>query len=68
MWQLRDCELISELEVRTLCEKAKEVLQKEKNIHHVSAPVTVGLFLCWINARSAVIFMANFTICASSFS
>ena len=39
--QLRECDLLSELEVRELCTKAKEVLMSEKNIHSISSPVTV---------------------------
>ncbi len=39
--KLRNCELISELEVRELCRKAKEVLIEESNVQKVDAPVTV---------------------------
>ncbi|CAI2184746.1 3453_t:CDS:10, partial [Funneliformis geosporum] len=39
--KLRNCELISELEVRELCRKAKEVLIEESNVQRVDAPVTI---------------------------
>ncbi|GLG93116.1 hypothetical protein R5R35_011005 [Gryllus longicercus] len=39
--QLLNCELIGELEVKKLCEKAKEILLGEKNVKRVHAPVTV---------------------------
>ncbi|RIA87300.1 Metallo-dependent phosphatase-like protein [Glomus cerebriforme] len=39
--KLRNCEIISELEVRELCRKAKEVLIEESNVQRVDAPVTI---------------------------
>jgi len=38
---LRRCELISEREVKELCEKAKEILLEESNVQVVHAPVTI---------------------------
>eukprot|EP00049_Salpingoeca_infusionum_P025735 m.21499 g.21499 ORF g.21499 m.21499 type:complete len:304 (+) comp8289_c0_seq2:176-1087(+) len=38
---LRRCELITELEVKTLCDKARDLLVTESNVVEVSAPVTV---------------------------
>ena len=35
------CELITELEVKDLCDKAKELLLKEDNVHEVHTPITV---------------------------
>ncbi|XP_031797978.1 serine/threonine-protein phosphatase 2A catalytic subunit beta isoform-like [Sarcophilus harrisii] len=39
--QLQECKLLTEKQVQTLCEKAKEILMKESNVHEVSCPVTV---------------------------
>ncbi|CAG8509152.1 7413_t:CDS:10 [Acaulospora morrowiae] len=39
--KLRNCELISEEEVRELCRKAREILIEESNVQRVNAPVTV---------------------------
>lgn len=39
--QLRKCEPLSADDVTTLCELAKEILQKESNVTAVAAPVTV---------------------------
>jgi serine/threonine-protein phosphatase 2A catalytic subunit len=35
------CKPLSESEVKQLCNKAKEILQKESNVQPVKAPVTV---------------------------
>ena len=39
--QLLDCRLLTEREVKTLCEKAREIFEKEENVQPVRAPVTV---------------------------
>eukprot|EP00672_Neobodo_designis_P018336 CAMPEP_0174832062 /NCGR_PEP_ID=MMETSP1114-20130205/3464_1 /TAXON_ID=312471 /ORGANISM="Neobodo designis, Strain CCAP 1951/1" /LENGTH=312 /DNA_ID=CAMNT_0016065913 /DNA_START=125 /DNA_END=1063 /DNA_ORIENTATION=- len=39
--QLLECKPLSEAQVARLCEKGKEVLGKESNVHVVRAPVTV---------------------------
>jgi len=39
--QLRRCEIIKESEVKTLCNKAREILAEESNVQRVDAPVTV---------------------------
>ena len=39
--QLFDCKPLTELEVRQLCEKAKEIFADEANVQPVQAPVTV---------------------------
>jgi len=39
--QLRRCEPLSQEDVGTLCEKAKEILEQESNVTVVQAPVTV---------------------------
>jgi len=39
--QLNDCKQLSENQVKTLCEKAKEILSKESNVQEVKCPVTV---------------------------
>ena len=49
--QLKECQPLEECQVKTLCEKAKEILKKEPNVQPVRAPVTV-----------CVIFMVNFLI------
>ncbi|PAA91117.1 hypothetical protein BOX15_Mlig013788g3 [Macrostomum lignano] len=39
--QLYECKQLTENQVKTLCEKAKEILAKESNVQPVSCPVTV---------------------------
>ncbi|KAG7219745.1 hypothetical protein INR49_018838 [Caranx melampygus] len=39
--QLNECKQLTENQVRTLCEKAKEILTKESNVQEVRCPVTV---------------------------
>ncbi|KAJ3645259.1 hypothetical protein Zmor_022928 [Zophobas morio] len=39
--QLNDCKQLSENQVKTLCDKAKEILSKESNVQEVKCPVTV---------------------------
>ena len=39
---LKKCEYINDANaVKRLCEKAKELLSKEKNVIHLNAPITV---------------------------
>ena len=38
---LRACKIISEEQVKALCEKAKEILMEEQNVHQVPVPATV---------------------------
>ncbi|VDN40690.1 unnamed protein product [Gongylonema pulchrum] len=39
--QLYRCEQLTESQVKVLCDKAKEILQKESNVQEVKCPVTV---------------------------
>ena len=39
--QLLRCEVIKEIEVKELCNKAREILIEESNVQRVDAPVTV---------------------------
>jgi len=39
--QLMECKQLSENQVKSLCEKAKEILSKESNVQEVKCPVTV---------------------------
>ncbi|XP_054706893.1 serine/threonine-protein phosphatase PP2A-like [Uloborus diversus] len=39
--QLNECKQLTENQVKTLCEKAKEILAKESNVQEVKCPVTV---------------------------
>nr|CDJ92149.1 Metallophosphoesterase domain containing protein [Haemonchus contortus] len=39
--QLYECKQLSENQVKTLCEKAKEIIEKESNVQEVRCPVTV---------------------------
>lgn len=39
--QLLNKQLLGEALIREICEKTKEVLMRESNVIHVSAPVTV---------------------------
>ena len=41
--QLKKCEYIKESEVKTLCQRAKEILIEESNVQNVESPVTVSL-------------------------
>jgi len=38
---LKSCKVITEAEVKALCDKAKEILLQEPNVHHVQAPITI---------------------------
>jgi len=38
---LRNCEIITEKEVKELCDKAREILLEESNVQRVDAPVTI---------------------------
>ena len=40
--QLKKCEYIKESEVKTLCQRAKEILIEESNVQNVESPVTVS--------------------------
>ena len=44
-----------------VCDKAREILIEEGNVHTVKSPVTV-FFLCSSQCRSVVIFMGSFMI------
>merc|ERR1711974_461312 len=39
--KLRRCEIISEKEVKSLCDKAREILLEESNVQCLDSPVTV---------------------------
>lgn len=39
--QLYECKTLSEVEMKALCDKAKEILMKESNVQPVRAPVIV---------------------------
>ena len=43
--QLKKCEYIKESEVKTLCQRAKEILIEESNVQNVESPVTVSVRL-----------------------
>lgn len=44
-----NCELISELEVKSLCAKAKEILIEEGNVQNIEPPITVRFFATFLN-------------------
>ena len=46
--RLKKCEYLKESEVKSLCDKAREILIDESNVQRVDAPVTVRnlLILC----------------------
>ena len=48
--RLKRCEYLKEAEVKTLCDKAREILIDESNVQRVDAPVTVRetLFILYI--------------------
>ena len=39
--RLKKCEYLKESEVKSLCDKAREILIDESNVQRVDAPVTV---------------------------
>merc|ERR1711892_782953 len=41
MGTLKSCRIIPEEDVKNLCNKAKEILLEEQNVHHVPIPATV---------------------------
>lgn len=41
--RLSRCEIITENEVKNLCDKAREILLEESNVQEVDAPVTVSI-------------------------
>ena len=41
--RLKRCEYLKESEVKTLCDKAREILTQEENVQKVDAPVTVNI-------------------------
>ena len=45
---LKKCEYIKEADVKALCNRAKEILQEESNVQHVSSPVTVSFTFSFI--------------------
>ena len=51
---LRRCEVLKEVEVKWLCQKAVEILVEEANVQRVDAPVTIcGVRLAACRARLA---------------
>jgi hypothetical protein len=40
--RLKKCEYLKESEVKSLCDKAREILIDESNVQRVDAPVTVN--------------------------
>ena len=50
--QLRRCEIISELDVKQLCLKAREILAEESNVQRIDTPVTVRQNLPTITAET----------------
>lgn len=53
--QLKNCETLKESEVKSLCEKALEILVEEGNVQRVDAPVTI----CKRCAASTVLFTSG---------
>jgi hypothetical protein len=51
---LKRCECLKEEEVKTLCEKATEILVEESNVQRVDAPVTI----CKQSSASILIFLS----------
>jgi serine/threonine-protein phosphatase 2A catalytic subunit len=39
--QLKDCKRLQECHVKSLCDRAKDILSEESNVQEVSCPVTV---------------------------
>ena len=39
--QLKECKQLAENHVKTLCDRAKDILSKESNVQEVKCPVTV---------------------------
>lgn len=78
--RLKKCEYLKESEVKSLCDKAREILIDESNVQRVDAPVTVGtkfikyallakllsIFNCDLKLRFAAISMGSFMTLLSS--
>jgi len=50
--RLKRCEYLNESEVKTLCDKAREILIDESNVQRVDAPVTVRFSTIYIYFNS----------------
>lgn len=50
--QLKRCEPLAEKDVKSLCEKAVEILVEESNVQRVDAPVTLCKTPIWTLSRS----------------
>lgn len=63
---MKKCEYIKESEVKSLCQRAKEILIEESNVQNVESPVTVSIKHLIVSPsflvlRSVVISTANST-------
>lgn len=66
--QLKNCEPLSESEVKALCLKAMEILVEESNVQRVDAPVTVSfllLLLLLFNDSMLLRFFCCYLLCVS---
>jgi serine/threonine-protein phosphatase 4 catalytic subunit len=50
--RLKKCEYLKESEVKSLCDKAREILIDESNVQRVDAPVTVNSYSPVNSSRS----------------
>ena len=57
--QLKKCEYIKESEVKTLCQRAKEILIEESNVQNVESPVTVRTTCMLLNASKRKILLSS---------
>ena len=67
---LRRCEVLTESEVKLLCNKAMEILVEESNVQKIDAPVTIcgdihGQFYDLKEVRVVVFPKSGDTVCAA---
>jgi serine/threonine-protein phosphatase 4 catalytic subunit len=58
--QLKECKILTENEVKDLCNKARDLFIEESNVQDIQAPITVSCILTHF-CRFAGTSMASFT-------
>lgn len=66
--RLKKCEYLKESEVKSLCDKAREILIDESNVQRVDAPVTVWFFDVIVSRDLKTPFVSPHLIGFSNFS
>ena len=66
--RLKKCEYLKESEVKSLCDKAREILIDESNVQRVDAPVTVWSFNVMVSRDLITPFVSPQLIGSGNFS